>query len=658
MPVNPTMTETLQEGEYHLSDPALLKDMRLSRDVMMPGSKAILVVQYTPITPRILEHLQRRDITTLFAEPIREKQVMAAVVQMEKMFAVMEELLQEMLGDINSISAAFQNQQEMKTLETLIRDNLEEIDQLFKTDPTEKLVALMQHHNGTARHSIVAAFHLMALGLELGWDDTQIVKAAFGALSHDIGKTKIALETLNWPGRLNNEQWKEIRHHTLFGARLLYQQGTPPDLVMLAALLHHEWYAYVKGKGYGGLTLFTDVIQNHMYLNIPEIVANLDPEDLEIIQATALADMVSALEESRAYKRELDAFKVLIIMNTDARMGHFNPKQFAAWHTIYMRQNPKLLPRGQRMALPREKERRIFTPRPPQPIKPTPLLTYYEMEQLGFLTLLDNVGMDMGRIRRRGGLTLKVVEKINQERGLNLDYSPATLNAHGITLEKTALIREEQVLELDAWREWFTVEELEATGLLYRAKARHFNLAVIRSEGGITPEKLQKRGLFLTEKTLENHNIQPLKKWPITLPGSEERLTPEDLKKIGLTDQDLKQAGCLERVKKVKNGVPLAWLREQGLALDNATLARHKVDPVRKVFYDIQVMEEISATRAKFQIMREGDNLGELQTKNAQRDLEPLQDLLLNKIGHVVIDFADVIALPDLSGITQGHHWG
>ncbi|MBF0424191.1 MAG: hypothetical protein HQL73_14500, partial [Magnetococcales bacterium] len=343
----------LEKGEYLISDPALLNNMRTAREVLVPGLPTIFAPRYTPITTQLIQRLERRGIPTVFAETIKEISVVTTVAQMEKMFTVIETIVAKAMVGMEDIALTVQNQQQLHTLEQLMRDNLADIENLFACDPTEKLTALTQHHSGTARHSIVASFHLMAIGRELGWSDEKIVKGAMAVFNHDVGKTKIKLETLDWPGKLNSDQWKEMQSHTLLGGRMLYRSGEQPDLAMLTALLHHEWYASVKGKGYGGLTLFASFLKEALDEDIPRIVSELDQNDLDIIMASSLVDMVSALEESRAYKRQLDSFKVLIIMNSDAMMGHFHPQHYAAWHRIYMRQNPDLLPKGKRFALPR-----------------------------------------------------------------------------------------------------------------------------------------------------------------------------------------------------------------------------------------------------------------------------------------------------------------
>ncbi|MEO5377425.1 MAG: hypothetical protein H7832_06545 [Magnetococcus sp. DMHC-6] len=648
-------TLNFQKDEYLLSDPILLQEMRLAREIKIPGSEAILVPKYAPITKKLLQQLHKIGIARIFAEPIYEKSLVASVEHVETMFHAIDQIIGFCLDDLVGI---VHYRHDQKELERLVRNNLNDIQDLFTSDPTEKLLPLIHYHSPTARHSIITGFHMMALGKELGWSDSKIIRAAIAVFNHDIGKSRIKLETLDWPGRLDNKKWKEIQFHTLFGGLLLYRRGKRPDLSMLAALLHHEWFVNIEGKGYGGLTLFADYLQKTLHLDIRKIVADLNPNDLEILQATSLVDMVSALEERRSYKRELDAFKVLIIMNSDAQLGHFNPRHYVAWHTIYQRQNPNLLPLGRRMALPREKEQRLFRPLSPQIVEPIPLLTFYEMEKLGFMTALKNSGIDIERIRRRGGLSLKVVEQIRLEKGLNFDCTPEALEKAGITLRKDRIIPEEEFIELEAWREWLTWEDLERLELTYQLTVLQFDVRLIRQEGGIRPSRLIKRGIRISNQKLKRLAIDPLKKWTVRLPASENRLTPEDLSKLEVNEEQLKQAGCLERVTKVKSGVPMEWLEERGLSFSAAQLAKCAIDPIRKIFYDLLVTEEIHSTRAKFMILREGDDPKALELANQHHELEPIQELLFNRVGEVVMDFTDLVAIPDLSHLKMGDHWG
>ncbi len=70
-----------------------------------------------------------------------------------------------------------------------------------------------------------------------------------------------------------------------------------------------------------------------------------------------------------------------------------------------------------------------------------------------------------------------------------------------------------------------------------------------------------------------------LKKLPVKLPGSENRLTPQDLEKLEITDAQLKRAGVYDRVKTVKSGIPLEWLTKKGIKITRAMMAKNGIDP-------------------------------------------------------------------------------
>ncbi len=42
---------------------------------------------------------------------------------------------------------------------------------------------------------------------------------------------------------------------------------------------------------------------------------------------------------------------------------------------------------------------------------------------------------------------------------------------------------------------------------------------------------------------------------------------------------------------------------------------------------------------------------------NEKNKLGPIQDLLLNQVGLVIMDFTDLLDLPDLSHVKMGKHW-
>lgn len=68
---------------------------------------------------------------------------------------------------------------------------------------------------------------------------------SLGALAHDIGKLAIDPRTLNKPGPLDENEWRQIRRHPIDGER--YLQGLLADEVLAIIRSHHERW---DGGGY------------------------------------------------------------------------------------------------------------------------------------------------------------------------------------------------------------------------------------------------------------------------------------------------------------------------------------------------------------------------------------------------------------------------
>ncbi len=120
---------------------------------------------------------------------------------------------------------------------------------------------------------------------------------------HDIGKVGIPDSILNKPGKLNEEEWKTMRKHSVIGYNIL--KNSQRDILKAAAIVamdHHEKW---DGSGYPRKLRGEEI---HIYGRI-----------------TALADVFDALGSSRCYKeawKDEDVFKLL----EDEKSKHFDPK--------------------------------------------------------------------------------------------------------------------------------------------------------------------------------------------------------------------------------------------------------------------------------------------------------------------------------------------
>jgi putative two-component system response regulator len=141
------------------------------------------------------------------------------------------------------------------------------------------------------------------LARALGWDANAVDEMRLAASMHDVGKIGVADAILRKPGKLTDEEFEQMKEHTLMGARIL--EGSQIALLNLAreiALHHHEKWS---GGGYP-LGLRGEAI----------------PLCARIV---AVCDVYDALVSDRVYRPALPEDKALAIMK-EGRGVHFDPR--------------------------------------------------------------------------------------------------------------------------------------------------------------------------------------------------------------------------------------------------------------------------------------------------------------------------------------------
>lgn len=99
----------------------------------------------------------------------------------------------------------------------------------------------------TFKHSVDVATISMIVAKKMGMPDNEIHEIGIAGLLHDLGKTKIPLEILNKPARLNDEEFAVMRQHPVFSYRMIQNNPDLSEEIKLAVLQHHE---KINGKGY------------------------------------------------------------------------------------------------------------------------------------------------------------------------------------------------------------------------------------------------------------------------------------------------------------------------------------------------------------------------------------------------------------------------
>lgn len=102
------------------------------------------------------------------------------------------------------------------------------------------LEALKVSDEYTFKHSVDVGSMAMIIARKLGETNKFVQDIALAGVLHDLGKSKIPLEILNKPAKLDPDEWEVMKQHSVFSYRLIQDIDSIPLEVKKAVLEHHE----------------------------------------------------------------------------------------------------------------------------------------------------------------------------------------------------------------------------------------------------------------------------------------------------------------------------------------------------------------------------------------------------------------------------------
>lgn len=148
----------------------------------------------------------------------------------------------------------------------------------------------------THQHNIGVGVLSALIGKWLELDKSEIALLSLAATMHDVGKVKVSNEILLKPDRLTDEEFNEMKRHTIYGYEMLKETVGLNPRIALVALQHHE---RADGRGY------PLKLMNHQIDRLSRIVA--------------VADIFHAMSSKRPYHDALPFYEVVSQM----RKGFF-----------------------------------------------------------------------------------------------------------------------------------------------------------------------------------------------------------------------------------------------------------------------------------------------------------------------------------------------
>jgi diguanylate cyclase (GGDEF)-like protein len=121
----------------------------------------------------------------------------------------------------------------------------EEIKQMHLGNLKALSSALNAKDYYTLGHASRVAAYTVMLGRRLGWEEDLLTSLEEAAYLHDIGKISISDRVLLKPGRLNPQEWQQMRLHPVFSADIIRPLFS--EALVEGVRHHHEHY---DGRGY------------------------------------------------------------------------------------------------------------------------------------------------------------------------------------------------------------------------------------------------------------------------------------------------------------------------------------------------------------------------------------------------------------------------
>ncbi len=159
------------------------------------------------------------------------------------------------------------------------------------------------HNSETLAHTVTVAAIAEELARLSKLPDSMIAEIRLASLIHDIGKIRVPLEILCYPGKLNQEMYEEMKKHVIYTREIV--TGCFSYKIVDIASHHHE---KLDGTGY------------------PD---GLRERDLSVgDKIIAIADITSALYCKRSYKDSFSDETIIELLKKDVNAGKLDKRIF------------------------------------------------------------------------------------------------------------------------------------------------------------------------------------------------------------------------------------------------------------------------------------------------------------------------------------------
>jgi HD-GYP domain-containing protein (c-di-GMP phosphodiesterase class II) len=200
-----------------------------------------------------------------------------------------------LMAEILSSNPPNLNREHLLSVKGIARDIISEVKE-YRPKVTYELWNLKTIQDYLYLHSVNVAVLSALIGWRMNLNNQELEDLTMGVLLHDIGKVTISEAIHNKPGRLTEEEFAEMRQHTVRGFNFMRDKGAYSPIMWAVAHQHHELY---DGSGYPQQRKGKEI---HLFSRIATV-----------------ADIFDALTSDRPYKSGWAFHKVLDYLENGMR---------------------------------------------------------------------------------------------------------------------------------------------------------------------------------------------------------------------------------------------------------------------------------------------------------------------------------------------------
>ncbi|WP_125154723.1 HD-GYP domain-containing protein [Clostridium rectalis] len=211
----------------------------LGKNILSSDGK-ILLRAGMRLTKNYLKKLKNIGVFYIYLEDVRLEDVELEDEQLAELKQFTMKSMSHIIKNVHSC-----NGKELKQSLGAVEELVSYIIDLG--DVNKSLSDIKTYDNYTYMHSLDTCIMTSFLGLSSEFNKKELKELGVGAILHDIGKTMIPNRILNKQGKLTEEEFNEIKKHTIYGGQILRKNPSIPNSIIDIVEQHHERF---DGLGY------------------------------------------------------------------------------------------------------------------------------------------------------------------------------------------------------------------------------------------------------------------------------------------------------------------------------------------------------------------------------------------------------------------------